>query len=76
MMNAIRNIHWSTLLTCALAAVLLFLALRGANWSDMLATVTNAQPVYLGLASLVVSRISCVGCAGASCSAQNGPQTP
>jgi uncharacterized protein (TIRG00374 family) len=54
-MNAIRKIHWSTLLTLALAAVLLLLALRGTNWPEMLATVTNAQPVYLGLACLLGS---------------------
>jgi uncharacterized protein (TIRG00374 family) len=55
MMNTIRNIRWSTLLTLALAAVLLLLALRGTNWSEMLSTVKSAQPVYLGVACLLGS---------------------
>jgi uncharacterized protein (TIRG00374 family) len=54
-MKTIRNIRWSTLLTLALAAVLLLLALRGTNWPEMLSTVKSAQPVYLGVASLLGS---------------------
>lgn len=52
-MSPVRKPRWSTLLTLALAAVLLLLALRGTNWSEMLATVRNAQLAYLGAGFLV-----------------------
>jgi uncharacterized protein (TIRG00374 family) len=55
MMPRIHGSHWSTILTLALAAVLLILALRGTNWSEILTTVRNAQLTPLGAGCLLGS---------------------
>ncbi len=47
--------HWSTVLTLLLAGVLLFLALRGIEWSELLATFQQAQPLYLVIGCLFLT---------------------
>ena len=42
-----------------LSAVLLYLAFRGVNWQELLGTLRQGQPAYLGLAFILLS-ISCV----------------
>lgn len=50
-----RRSRWSLLLTLALAAVLLFLAFRGVNWGEMLATLQQGRLDYLAFAGLIFS---------------------
>ena len=50
-----RASRWPLVLTLLLAAVLLFLAFRGANWRELVGTVQQARLGYLVLAVLVSS---------------------
>lgn len=50
-----RTSPWSLAITLLLAAVLLFLAFRGVNWGEMLATLQQARPDYLILVFAIFS---------------------
>ena len=50
-----RTPRWSLILTFLLTAVLLFLAFRGVNWSEMTEVVRHGRLGYLALAFLILS---------------------
>lgn len=47
--------RWYILFTVVLAGVLLFLAFRGIDWGEMLATIRQADPAFLLLGFLIVT---------------------
>ena len=47
--------RWSLAVAALLAAVLLYFAFRGVNWREFLATVRQARPEYLALATCIGS---------------------
>lgn len=58
--NPIKSIRpkinpWYLALTIAIAALLLYLAIKGTNWNDIVATFNRIQPVYLILTCILAS---------------------
>ena len=50
-----RTSRWSLLFALLFAAILLYLAFRGASWNEMVGTIRQAQLPYLILTSLILT---------------------